>query len=86
MVGEDGENDVFGRAAVVEFAHEFEADGFGDFDKRETGTDEVGVFGGAYAPRQGVGCAAHARVGVSGLDEITDLNEFLSCDLVANTR
>ena len=84
MIGEDGKNHVLGGATLVEFANQLKANGFGNFDEREPGADEVGVFGGAHPPRQGVGGASHAGVGVSGLDEIADLDEFLTSHLVAD--
>ena len=86
MIGEDGEDDVLCRAAVVKFADEFEANRFGHLDEGEAGADEVGVFGGANAPRESIGSAAHAGVRVGRLDEIANLNEFLSRDLMANAR
>ena len=39
-------------------------------------------MGGANAPREGVGSAAHAGVRVGGLDEIANFNELLSSDLM----
>ena len=54
VVRQNGENDIFGRAAVMEFAHEFEANGFRDLDECEAGADEVGVFGRTHAPGQRV--------------------------------
>ena len=86
VVGEDGEDDVLGRAPVMEFAHELETNGFGDFHEGEASADQVGVFRGAHAPRQGVGSAAHAGVGVRGLNEITNFDELLTGNLMADAR
>ena len=84
VIGEDGENHVLGRATLVEFANQLKTNGFGNFYEGEPGTNEVGVFRGAHAPRQGVGGTSHAGVGVGGLDEIADLDEFLASHLVAD--
>ena len=84
MVGEDVEDDVLRGATGVEFAHQFEADGFGDLDEGEAGADEVRVLGRAHAIGQRVGGAAHAGVAVRGLNEIAHFDEFLARHLMAD--
>ena len=86
MVCEDGEDHVFGRAAVVEFAHQLKPDGFGDLHEGEPRTDEVGVLGGPNAPRQRVRGTAHAGVRVGCLNEIANFDKLLSGHLVADAR
>ena len=84
VVGQNGENDVFGRAAVMEFTDQFETNGFRDLDKCKASADEVGVFGRSHAPGQRVGCAAHAGVRIGGLDKIANFNELFTSHLVAD--
>ncbi len=84
MVGEDVEDDVLRGATGVQFAHEFETDGFGDLDEGESSADQVGVFGCTDTVGQCVRHATHAGVAVSGLDEVAHLDEFLSGHLVAD--
>ena len=56
----------------------------GTLTKRKPSAHKVGILGRTNTPRQCVGGTAHAGVGVRGLDEIANFDEFFPCDLVAN--
>ena len=78
------QDDVLGCASGVEGPHQFEANALRDLDEGELVVHEIGVLGRADAVGQRVRGTAHASVRISCLDEVTNVDELLSGDLVAD--
>ena len=77
------ENHVFSGTAWIQFAHQFETNTFWDLDERELIVNKISIFGGTHSISQCIGSASHTSVRISRLDEVANVDELFSRNLVA---
>ena len=86
ILPEDVQNHILSRAARIKRAHQLEANALGHVDESKLIVDQIGVFRRTHSVGQCVGGATHAGVAVSSLNEVADIDEFLTRDLMTDSR